>query len=420
MTNHIKQIHAVLIALFVAALLPLQAQQHSSKKEKFFEPERILQHIKILASDSLEGRGTGTEGERMAADYIVREFSSIGLQSKGDNATWLQAFDYRKGEGGDVQIGTAYNVIAFLDNKAPLTVVIGAHYDHLGFGHDGNSLEKNAQGQIHNGADDNASGVAGVIELARYYAKNGRKEKYNFLFICFSAEELGLQGSKYFVNNPTIPLEQISFMINMDMVGRLKKDDPVLTVSGTGTAPEWEDLLRKFNSAALKIKTDSSGIGASDHSSFYHKNIPALHFFSGSHPDYHKPSDDWDKINARGQEAILFLIASLIEQLEGKDKLTFLKTRNTSEAGRTRFKVSLGIMPSYTGNDEGVLVEAVMDGKPAQAAGVKDGDIIFGLGEHDIKNIQDYMKALGTFEKGMETTVKIKRGDEKLALKLTF
>jgi hypothetical protein len=405
---------------FITLNCSVYSQNYDASKEKFFDAEIILNHIKILASDSLEGRASGSEGERKAAEYIINEFQSIGLQPLGENGAWTQAFEYRKGDGGEVQKGIANNIIAYLDNQAALTVVIGAHYDHLGYGHDGNSLEKNAAGQIHNGADDNASGVAGVIELARYFSLNNQQERFNFLFICFSAEELGLQGSKHFVKNPTLSLDNINFMINMDMVGRLKKDAPVLTVSGTGTAAEWEPLLKQFNSSALSIKMDSSGIGASDHSSFYHAGIPALHFFSGAHTDYHKPSDDWDKINASGQEAILFLIASLIHQLENKDKLTFLKTRNTSESGRARFKVSLGIMPSYTASDQGVLVEAVMDGKPAQAAGILDGDIITGMGEHVITNIQDYMKALGTFEKGMKIQIKVLRNNQLIFLELTF
>ncbi|MDF0679171.1 MAG: M20/M25/M40 family metallo-hydrolase, partial [Nitrosomonas sp.] len=211
--------------------------------------------------------------------------------------------------------GTGHNIIGYIDNEASYTVIIGAHYDHLGLGENGNSLDANPQGKIHNGADDNASGTAGLIELARYFQKNKKKEKYNFLFISFSGEELGLFGSKYFTEHPTIDLQKVNYMINLDMVGRLDPATKALAVSGTGTSNVWETELKKITTE-LKIKTDSAGIGPSDHSSFYLKNIPVLHFFTGAHSDYHKPSDDWQKINYSGEKRVLELIIKLIEDLD--------------------------------------------------------------------------------------------------------
>lgn len=380
--------------------------------------EALRQHIKILANDSLMGRGTGTSGEKMAAAYIESQFRSLKMKPGGENNTFYQSFTYRAGAHGTGREGTARNIIARIDNGAPRTIIIGAHYDHLGLGHDGNSLDANAADKIHNGADDNASGVAGVIELARYFRMNPVREKNNFIFICFSGEELGLYGSKYFTEHPTINAGEINYMINMDMIGRL---DPAkgLAVSGSGTSPEWEPLLKSLSTPTVPIKTDSSGMGPSDHASFYLKNIPVLHFFTGSHSDYHKPSDDADKINYAGEKAVLEVIIQVIEKLDNSPKLAFLPTKNKS-MGRSAFKVTMGIMPSYTSNDVGVLVDGVSEGKPAQKAGVQTGDIITRLGDFVIKDVQTYMEALGKFEKGQTVPLKVRRKGEEVALSVTF
>lgn len=394
----------------------------TGQNQAFFKASDIQKHINYLASDKLEGRGTGTKGEKKAAEYIIKEFKKLKLEPRGTKKSFLQEFPFSAGgfHGNVTRTGKANNVLAYLPNGAKYTIVIGAHYDHLGFNEDGHSLDGEGKGKIHNGADDNASGVAGVIELAKYFALNKEKEPFNFLFICFSGEELGLLGSKYFTDNPTFPLDSVTAMINMDMVGRLKKDNPTLTVSGTGTAANWEPILKSFQSAALNIRMDSSGIGPSDHSSFYKKEIPALHFFSGTHADYHKPSDDADLINAQGEEAILFIIASLIEKLPAQQKLTFLPTKSSTTTSVSKFKVTLGIMPSYAESTIGLEVEAVIEGKPAQKAGLKSGDVIIQMGELTITGIQDYMEALSKFEKGSTTTVVVKRGKEELKLEVKF
>jgi len=179
-------------------------------------------------------------------------------------------------------------------------------------------------------------------------------------------------------------------------------------------------LVKRFENGALKIMTDSAGVGPSDHTSFYNKGIPVLHFFSGVHQDYHKPSDDIEKINAQGEEVILLIIAGLIEQLPKDEKLTFLKTRNPSMGTSAKFKVTLGIMPSYANTDNGLKVEAVLDGKAAMKAGIKDGDIITQMGAYPVKEIQSYMEALGKFNKGDKTKVKIVRGKEELVLEVEF
>jgi len=308
---------------------------------------------------------------------------------------------------------TGHNVIGYIDNGALNTAVIGAHFDHLGYGEDGNSMLQTGEHLIYNGADDNASGTAALIELARLL-KNSKLNKSNYLFIAFSGEELGLFGSKYFVENPTISLTNINYMINMDMVGRLNDSTKVLIIGGYGTSPEWSSLITtKSKKPAFVIKIDSSGTGPSDHTSFYNKNIPVLFFFTGIHADYHKPTDDYDKINFTGELSIVNYIYSLIEKENKEDhKLVFEKTRDTQTNTSARFSVTLGIMPDYTFAGIGVRVDGVSDGRPAQKAGLQIGDIILQLGNYNVTSLENYMEALGKFKKGDTTVVKFKRGNE--------
>jgi hypothetical protein len=402
-----------LISLFVVILAFVQISCAQIKEEN------LRKHIRILASDSLNGRGAGSEGEKMARAYIESQFKKFKLEKKGADG-FTQSFPFRGGVHGTGAEGTANNIVAYLDNKAPYTIILGAHYDHLGLGENGSSLDANPQGKIHNGADDNASGVAGLLELARYFESNRKKEKYNFLFIAFSGEELGLFGSKYFTEHPTIDLTKVNYMINMDMIGRLDPTTKSLAVSGIGTSPVWETELKNLSKGTLNIKTDSAGVGPSDHTSFYLKNIPVLHFFTGSHSDYHKPSDDFDKINYAGEREVLELIVRLVEKMDAEPKLAFLTTKNKSMSSARSFKVTMGVMPSYTSTEEGLKVDGVTDGKPAQKAGVLTGDVIIQIGDYKIKDIQAYMEALGKFEKGQSTEVKVKRGAEILTLPITF
>jgi len=381
---------------------------------------KIKQHIRILSADSMQGRGTGSLGESMAATYIEKQFKKIKLKPQGEENTYLQPFPFKGGVHETGTDGTAHNVIGYLDNDAPSTIIIGAHYDHLGLGENGSSLDANPKGKIHNGADDNASGVAGLIELAHYFQKNKMKEKCNFLFIAFSGEELGLFGSKYFTEHPSIDLSTVNYMINLDMIGRLDPQTKALAVSGTGTSSVWENELKKLSDDNLKIKTDSAGVGPSDHTSFYLKNIPVLHFFTGSHSDYHKPSDDWSKINFAGEKAVLQLIVKLVEDLDSSPKLAFLATKNKSMSSARSFKVTMGVMPSYTSGEEGLKVDGVTDGRPAQKAGILTGDLIIQIGELPIKDIQGYMDALGKFQKGQAVPVKVKRNNEVVTMTVTF
>jgi len=314
-----------------------------------------------------------------------------------------------------------HNVIGYIDNGAATTVILGAHFDHLGYGEDGGSLFRTGESQIHNGADDNASGTAALIELARKLKTSNAKNN-NYLFIAFSGEELGLFGSKYFTEHSTVDLKNVDYMINMDMVGRLNDSSKVVTIGGYGTSPTWGEtfsLLQKERSPFV-FKYDSSGTGPSDHTSFYRKDIPVLFYFTGLHSDYHKPSDDADKINYTGEQMIVEHIYKLVESLNNKGQLVFTKTRETQTSTSARFSVSLGIMPDYTFSGTGVRADGISDGRPAQKAGIKAGDVIIQLGETNVSSLENYMQALGKFKKGDKANVKFKRGNETLEATVEF
>ncbi len=531
------------------------------KKEDKLLITSLKAHITFLASDQLEGRRTGTEGERLAAEYIRNQFKTSGLSPKG-TSEYFQFFDINEGrqvnsnshllidgntlrlqtdffplsfsangsleavpsmvlqepqmpwfldvkdfleenvsnphfvlsEGiklkatemeskgasavfvynsGDkiddlvfngkdvtpllkipviyiskptvlkylndpteshdvklkINIGlknrTGKNVIGYIENGSATTVVLGAHFDHLGWGEDGNSMIRNGEKQVHNGADDNASGIAALIELARAL-KASKNKQHNFLFIAFSGEELGLYGSKFFVENPTIDLSKVSYMINMDMLGRLNDSIKGITVGGYGTSPAWGELYNAKSKNSLykgnlNFKYDSSGTGPSDHTSFYRKDIPVLFFFTGLHSDYHKPTDDFDKINYEGEVHIIKHILSLIESSGEKGgKFLFTRTRETQMNTNTRFSVTLGIMPDYTYQGSGLRIDGISENKPAQKGGLQAGDIITAIGEHKVISIETYMQALNKFKKGDKTHVYYKRGIDTLSSGVAF
>ncbi len=313
---------------------------------------------------------------------------------------------------------TGHNVIGYIDNGATNTVILGAHYDHLGYGEDHNSLFTGSTPQIHNGADDNASGTAALIELSKLIKKSKLKNN-NYLFIAFSGEELGLYGSKYFTEHPTIDFTRANYMINMDMLGRLNDSTHGLTIGGYGTSPVWGQEL--FNTDKyLKLNFDSSGSGPSDHTSFYRKDIPVLFFFTGAHNDYHKPTDDADKINYTGELQVLKYIYNVIDITNKKGKLIFTKTREAQAQGKRSSGVGLGIMPDYTYAGAGVRADGISEGKPAQKAGIKAGDVIIQIGDFKVADVTGYMQVLGKFIKGDAVKVKVNRGKEELVFDIVF
>lgn len=354
------------------------------------------------------------------------------------------------------------NVIGILDGSDPTlkneTIVIGAHYDHLGHGGQGSLAAR--EGEIHHGADDNASGTAGVLELARLFAAQQPRPRRTIVFIVFSGEEEGLLGSNYYVNHPIVPLANTVAMINMDMIGRMK--DMSLIVGGVGTAEGWRAMVEARNQLDSMTVTASAntpgtgphttsigfptvvgtngrpivtsdrtkqfaltlnedGFGPSDHASFYMKQIPVLFFWTGTHADYHKPSDTSDKINYDGEVSILNLVSRLVRDIDTSDKRpTYTVAKTDAPAGRSAgFRVYLGTIPNYGDSNDGLLLDGVRDDSPAAKAGIKAGDKVVKLAGRDLRNVYDYTYALGEMKAGQEYEVEVLRGGERLKLKIT-
>jgi aminopeptidase YwaD len=372
----------------------------------------------------------------------------------------------------------SFNIIGILPGSDPKlkneAIVLGAHYDHLGRGGEGSLAPR--EGEIHHGADDNASGTAALIELARRLSTQGPRPRRTIIFIAFSGEEEGLIGSSYYVNHPVVPLANTIAMINMDMIGRLQ--DQKLIIGGIGTAPEWRAMVEGQNSPAnmataaiyegfnsadyskLSVNLDpkvspvgypiiigangrpvvtaaasstpleaatpftltlnEDGYGPSDHSSFYSKKIPVLFFWTGTHNDYHKPSDTYEKINYLGESRIISFVERIIHDLDKSDKRpTYAVAKSESQGRSSGFRVYLGTIPNYADSNDGLLLDGVRDASPAAKAGIKAGDKIVKVAGHDVKNVYDYTYALGEMKGGQEYEIEVIRGSERLKLKIT-
>lgn len=384
----------------------------------------MKEDVSVLANDSLGGRKTGSDYEKKAAKYIAKRFEGLKLKPKGVNG-FYQEFTFKASKNPHQEAEftsetsdstrTGENVIAYLDNGAENTVVIGAHYDHLGMGGEGSLYREGPA--IHNGADDNASGVAMMLHLADTLRKQNAPKNNNYLFMAFSGEEEGLLGSNYFVKHPTIDTKKVTYMINMDMVGRLNKEN-TLAVYGLGTSPIFKEVVNK-NAGVLNIIENESGVGPSDHTSFYLADIPVLHFFTGQHEDYHKPSDDIEKVNLEGMKVVSEYIFNIIKDLDSQGKLAFQKTKNESEVVPD-FKVTLGVVPDYLFNGKGMRIDGVSEDKPAQKAGLQKGDVVVKMGDWDVTDMMSYMNSLSKFEKGQTAIVTIDRGGELKEVEVTF
>ena len=376
----------------------------------------------VLASDSLTGRETGTEGATKAAIYLKKRMEQLGL-TPAASGSFYQEFSFRpkKGPHSEVQFGqasdssiTGINVVGLVDNGGERTVILGAHYDHLGMGGEG-SLHR-GDPAIHNGADDNASGVALLLQIASRL-KEADNAKDNYLILLFSGEEMGLLGSNFFAKNPSLDLKKVPYMLNFDMVGRLRQDS-TLSVSGTGTTPIWTQMLNSVN-PGFKLVLSESGVGPSDHTSFYLQDLPVLHFFTGQHEDYHRPSDDAEKLNYQGMELIADYVMALTKAMEDQSEVPFRKTKNESEE-TPRFKVGLGVVPDYLFDGSGMRIDGVSEGKPAQAAGLQKGDVVVKLGDSVITDMMSYMRALSSFEAGQKAAVEVSRNGERIQVEVQF
>ncbi len=564
--------------LIAAAVTLLGSSAHSAVYT--ISKDSLYQHESILANDSLEGRRVGEIGEWKAAQYIISEFESDGLQPKGDSGSWLQPFEFIKDirfgpdnrlsvngvkltlndefepmrqsasesfdftqvvnvdygikvdeedgnyddyDGKDVagkaviikryapsaddnphvdfskyesltsKINTAldhdvagiffitpedqddtlaaigpvhinpkevpiiflrraalerlglslskpqidsisgsaelvkvrdtgYNVVGFLPGQVDTTIIIGAHYDHLGWGGPGSgSRYLGATPMIHNGADDNGSGTSLLLELARSFASEDTPLRHSLLFIAFSGEEAGILGSSHFARNMTIDSSKVRMMVNMDMVGRLKDQENGLAVLGTGTTDAFGTYFDSLKTD-VKITQKKAGQGPSDHTAFYNRGIPVMMFFTGPHEDYHKPTDTYDKIDYDGLVKVGNIVQNAVDYFDTyPGELTFRKTKDPS-AGKRRssFSVTLGVMPDYVAEVHGLKVDDVSPDRPADKAGILAGDIITRMGDIQIGDIYDYMNALGRFRKGDTVSVTVQRGEKDIDLTVIF
>ncbi|MGQ0815756.1 MAG: M20/M25/M40 family metallo-hydrolase [Gemmatimonadota bacterium] len=379
-----------------------------------------LANVRYLADDALEGRLAGTRGERCAADFIAATFARLGLRPAGDNGTYFQSFELASAINPHAPKGTARNVVAVLNGADPKLnneyVIVGAHYDHLGMGAFG-STAGSTEPAIHNGADDNASGVAALLAVAQTLAASTPPAR-SVVFIAFSAEESGLIGSAFYANNPHAPLSRARGMLNMDMVGRLSNQP--LIVYGIGTATEWRKLVTDAaGKRNLTLTLLNDGFGASDHTSFYLKDVPVLHFFTNAHADYHKPSDDWDKIDAAGITKISQLVSDIARDVaNSQNSLTLVKGagRPAGAAPARGSGAYLGTIPDFAPVPKGVKLSGVRADGPAAAAGLAAGDIIVRFDSDEIADLRGMTDALNARKPGDIVRITVLRDGHEIVL----
>lgn len=413
------------ISLFsLALLIACSGSQNQTNFSDDISADDIAVHIEFLASEELKGREAGTADEAKAANYIADLFRDFGLEPAGDDQTFFQEFTintsilnnpHSTDTTGEKRLSK--NVAGLLQGTGnpDELIILGAHYDHLGYGEFG-SLYRGETPRIHNGADDNASGTAGIIELAQYFGVN--RPSTDILFLAFSGEEMGLLGSAHYVEEPTVDLSNALAMINLDMIGRM--EDEKLIIFGTGTSADWENILTIANTDSLDLDLVEDGTGASDHTSFYYKNIPVLHYFTDTHSDYHRPSDDVDYINHDGIVAGMNHLVRVINYLDtiDQDQMAFIESPGEQRQSMRLEGPTLGVLPDYGYDGKGMKITGTNPGQPAANAGLQSGDIIVGLGGVVLEDIYGYMGALNTLEKGQLTTITIVRDGEEMTLEL--
>lgn len=359
--------------------------------------------VATLAADSMEGREAGTPGAERAAAYVAWRFAELGLEAPG--GSYLQPFgfpaaarrDPHHASGPGDSLITSANIVAILRGGDPAlageAVVVGAHYDHLGWGGPG-SLARGERA-IHNGADDNASGVAGLLELAEHF--HGQPPRRTLVLVAFGAEELGAIGSQRYVLEPAWPLERTVAMINLDMIGRLRES---LSIQGVGSSPAWPSLVDSLAGlpGAPEIAGVPDGLGPSDHASFYVARVPVLFFFTGAHEDYHRPSDDVERIDGAGAVRVLELAAAAIRAIADRDERIAFSEAPVTQRRMAAFRVALGIVPDYGFAGPGVRLSAARPGGPAERAGLQSGDVLLGLAGRTVDDVSGYTEILAELE----------------------
>lgn len=385
--------------------------------------EAPLAVVRYLADDALEGRLAGTPGERCAGDYIAAHFRRIGLAPAGEDGTFFQSVPLASAVNPHAPGGTGRNVIGVLRGRErpEEIVVVGAHYDHLG--HGGAFSLSPGEHAVHNGADDNASGVAALLAAAERLAKGPRPAR-SVVFVAFTGEESGLLGSAHFASSPLLALPKTRAMLNLDMVGRLGAGP--LIVYGVETAAEWNGLVERAAQAeGVQVRASGDGYGASDHTAFYVKDLPVLHFFTNVHGDYHRPSDDWEKVDAAGIGKVAAIVARVAGEVAGRaEALTFRRApappRSATAAATPGYGAYLGSVPDFTPVEGGVRLSGVRAGSPAEKAGIRAGDVLVRVGEHATADLQGLTDALRAHKPGDTVPVVLRRGAETLTLTVTF
>ncbi len=392
-----------------------------AKLPPVFSTKAMREHVTWLAATEREGRGLDSTGLRQSADYIAQQFAAAGLQPGGDEGTWFQHFEVAKGPAG-IPV-EAVNVVGILPGKrtdwSDQSIVLGAHYDHLGFGWP--DVRSGAEGKLHPGADDNASGVAVMLELARNLAAEGGGSR-SLVFVAFSAEECGRLGSKFYVQHPVLPAEQIRGMINLDTVGRLR--DRPLAIHGTGTADEWQHIFRGCGFVTgIPSQNVPEAADASDQMSFIEGKIPAVQIFTGAHEDYHRPSDTLDKVDQAGlvkvatfvKEAIVYLLERdppLTARIAG----TAASTPSPSSSGR---KVLFGTVPAFEYQGKGVKIESLVPDSPAEQAGLQPGDVLVRVNGKSLDDLRAFSEFLKTLKAGQQVEAVVLRGGAEQTVRVT-
>ncbi len=411
---------ATLLTSTASGCMPGQAARRSAF-DATPDSARVRGDIQFLASDALQGRGTGTAGNDSAAAFAARRYASLGLSAIVPG--YLQPFSARSAvlarQGGASELRTQ-NVVAYLAGTDPAlrgqVIVIGAHFDHLGRSTVG-ALDPEAKDAIRNGADDNASGTAAVLELARLLPT--RPTRRSVVFVNFSGEELGLLGSQHFVEHSPVPLDSVVAMLNFDMVGRMRGDSVI--VYGVATAREMPAVLDSANARfGLAVRALGDGFGPSDHSSFFARNIPVLHFFTNLHEDYHRATDDVERINAAGAARVIALAEQVVREIDRRDaRLTFVRssTPPVAAGARTGSNVYLGSIPDMAAPDiKGLRLTGVRAGSPADSAGLKPGDVVVELGGKPVTDLESYSTALYSFKPGDVVEIVVLRGEVRLKM----
>jgi Zn-dependent M28 family amino/carboxypeptidase len=421
------------LALLLAPA-PLRALQFGTQQAPAAAPApppiTAIDDIRYLSDDELGGRMTGSAGADSAAAYLARRFEQVGLQPAAGG--WYQTFTVAKeapvAQHAHVGGLRARNVIGLLPGRDPVlrneTVIIGAHYDHLGLGGFG-SLDPDSTGTVHNGADDNASGAAMLLRVAQRLVDAAPAR--TVLFIAFSGEELGLLGSAHYVKDPIYPLRGTQAMINLDMVGRMR--DNRLIVYGSETAKEFPALLDSLNwHAGFDLKAQGDGYGPSDQSSFYAAGRPVLHLFTDLHEDYHRASDDWEKINLEGFDQVTDFTVGIVTALANRpSRLTPVEVvpapppaASASTAATPGYGAYLGTIPDMTDNPGGVRLVGVRAGSPAEKAGLRGDDIITRIGEKAVPDLQAMTDALRSHKPGETVDIMVRRGNQTTTVRATL